>query len=93
MLEYLNEIEAQILLWLPTVMSFLLSTVIPFVVKVLNTKHTKTIEQKINALNQKVDDLHANNVALASENAALKKTINKTLTKLVDNVYREDEEV
>lgn len=93
MLEYLNEIEAQIILWLPTVMSFILSTVIPFVVKVLNTKHTNKMSQQIDALNRKVDDLHANNVALASENAALKKTINKTLTKLVDNVYREDEEV
>lgn len=91
MLEYLNEIEAQLLIWLPTIMSFLLSTVIPFVMKALNAKHTKNIDNQMTELRKEVAELKTNLGAVLNENAALKKTLNKTLTKM-DHVYRTEEE-
>lgn len=91
MLEYLNEIEAQILIWLPTIMSFLLSTVIPFVMKALNNKHTKNIDNQMTELRKEVAELKTNLGAVLNENVALKRTLNKTLTKL-DHIYRPEEE-
>lgn len=97
MLEYLNEIEAQLILWLPTITSVLsiLGASIGLIAKFKksskdNTVNTKKLEKKIDELEIKVDTLNVNLKAVTTENIALKRRINKTLTK-IDHVYRTED--
>ena len=98
MLEYLNEIEAQLLLWLPTITS-VLSVIgavggLIFKFKKSDKAHegnTKALEKKIEQLETKVDNMDTKLTAVVTENIALKKKLNNTLTK-IEHVYHEAEE-
>lgn len=91
MLEYLNEIEAQLLIWLPTVGSVILSVVVPFISKWISNKFFNKQAKEISELKQDVKEMKTQLTAVTTENISLKKKLNETLTK-VDHVYREDAE-
>lgn len=92
MLEYLNEIEAQLLIWLPTIGSVILSVVVPFITKLISNKIFNKQDKELKAIRAEMVELKEYAKAVAQENVALKKTINKTLTEVVDHVHREDAE-
>lgn len=91
MLEYLNEIEAQFIMWLPTitaVLSFVAGAVgLVFKFK----KNDKVHNADIKRLETKIDNLNDNLKAVTQENVFLKRKINQTLSKL-DHIHREEGE-
>lgn len=98
MLEYLTEIEAQLLLWLPTITSIvsIISAAIGMVVNIkrsskLNETHSQSVKHRIKELEDKIDKLDSKLTPVIQENVVLKRKLNKTLTKL-DHVYRDENE-
>lgn len=98
MLEYLNEIEAQLLLWLPTITSIvsIIAAAVGMFVKIrqsvkLNRLNNDSTNKKIEELETKIDNFDSKMTAVIQENIHLKQKLNKTLTKL-DHVYREENE-
>lgn len=86
----MNELEyaaQNFILWIPTIVVFIESVILPILMKISENKQKATLTN----MEEKLKEIVDTNKALKLENVVLKRKLNHLLTKM-DHIHREPEE-